>query len=107
MAVSIDQAFVKQFEREVHEAYQRQGSYQFSCWNRSDPNYKKLVAVTKANKMFVTCLEIAGRAVEGKLIDRTGGATHYHADYVSPYWAKGQKPTVTIGRHIFFKLIEA
>lgn len=26
MAVSIDQAFVKQFEREVHEAYQRQGS---------------------------------------------------------------------------------
>lgn len=26
MAVSIDQAFVRQFEREVHEAYQRQGS---------------------------------------------------------------------------------
>lgn len=26
MAVSIDQAFIKQFEREVHEAYQRQGS---------------------------------------------------------------------------------
>lgn len=26
MAITIDQAFVKQFEREVHEAYQRQGS---------------------------------------------------------------------------------
>lgn len=26
MSVTIDQAFVKQFEREVHEAYQRQGS---------------------------------------------------------------------------------
>ena len=26
MSTSIDQAFVKQFEREVHEAYQRQGS---------------------------------------------------------------------------------
>lgn len=26
MSVSIDQAFIKQFEREVHEAYQRQGS---------------------------------------------------------------------------------
>lgn len=26
MATSIDQAFIKQFEREVHEAYQRQGS---------------------------------------------------------------------------------
>ncbi len=26
MSISIDQAFIKQFEREVHEAYQRQGS---------------------------------------------------------------------------------
>ena len=26
MATTIDQAFIKQFEREVHEAYQRQGS---------------------------------------------------------------------------------
>ncbi len=26
MAITIDQAFIKQFEREVHEAYQRQGS---------------------------------------------------------------------------------
>ncbi len=26
MATSIDQAFIKQFEREVHESYQRQGS---------------------------------------------------------------------------------
>ena len=26
MSTSIDQAFVKQFEREVHQAYQRQGS---------------------------------------------------------------------------------
>jgi len=26
MSTSIDQAFIKQFEREVHEAYQRQGS---------------------------------------------------------------------------------
>lgn len=26
MATTIDQAFIKQFEREVHDAYQRQGS---------------------------------------------------------------------------------
>ena len=26
MSTTIDQAFIKQFEREVHEAYQRQGS---------------------------------------------------------------------------------
>lgn len=26
MSTSLDQAFIKQFEREVHESYQRQGS---------------------------------------------------------------------------------
>ena len=26
MSFTVDQSFVKQFEREVHEAYQRQGS---------------------------------------------------------------------------------
>jgi hypothetical protein len=35
MSASIDEAFIKQFEREVHEAYQRQGSslrvYAFGC----------------------------------------------------------------------------
>ncbi len=81
-----------------------QKPYQFSCWNRSDPSFKKLQAVTEDNLYFATCLRIARRAVLGKLEDHTGGATHYHADYVAPYWAKGKTPTVTIGRHIFYDL---
>jgi spore germination cell wall hydrolase CwlJ-like protein len=83
-----------------------QKPYQFSCWNRSDPNYRKLIAVTPDNIHFATCLRIARRAVAGVLADNTGGATHYHADYVSPYWAQGQRPTTTIGRHIFYRLGE-
>lgn len=81
-----------------------QKPYQFSCWNRSDPNYPKLTAVTPSDIHFATCVRIARRAVAGVLADNTRGATHYHADYVSPYWAKGQSPTVTIGRHIFYDL---
>jgi len=81
-----------------------QKPYQFSCWNRSDPSYKKLIAVDDSNLYFATCLRIARRAVLGELDDHTGGATHYHADYVAPYWAKGQTPTITIGRHIFYDL---
>lgn len=83
-----------------------QKPYQFSCWNRTDPNYQKLIAVTQDNIHFMTCLRIARRAVAGVLTDNTLGATHYHADYVSPYWAKGQAPLITIGRHIFYKLID-
>lgn len=41
------------------------------------------------------------------LIIAQGGVTYYHADYVSPYWAKGERPVKTIGRHIFYKLVEA
>lgn len=83
-----------------------QKPYQFSCWNRGDPSYQRLISVTDKNIHFATCLRIARRAVIGALKDNTKGATHYHADYVSPYWAKGEAPVITIGRHIFYKLVE-
>jgi len=82
-----------------------QKPYQFSCWNRNDPSYRRLTTVTEKDIHFATALRIARRAVIGSLPDHTGGATHYHADYVSPYWAQGEKPTTTIGRHIFYKLV--
>ena len=36
-------------------------------------------------------------------IDITDGATHYHADYVLPAWAKTKTKTVEIQDHIFYK----
>lgn len=83
-----------------------QKPYQFSCWNKNDPSYQRLINVTDKNIHFATALRIARRAIIGALPDRTNGATHYHADYVSPYWAVGEKPVKTIGRHLFFKLVE-
>lgn len=84
-----------------------QKPYQFSCWNRNDPSYNRLNTVTLKNDTFKKCVRIATHAANGTLWDCTKGATHYHADYVSPYWAKGEKPVRTIGRHIFYKLVEA
>ena len=81
-------------------------AYQFSCWNRNDPSYKRLINVTADNKHFATALRVARRAVIGALEDNTAGATHYHADYVSPYWAVGEAPVKTISRHIFYKLVK-
>jgi N-acetylmuramoyl-L-alanine amidase len=83
-----------------------QKPYQFSCWNRSDSNYKKLQAVTDKDVFFATCIRIARRAMHGTLPDSTNGATHYHAKSIMPFWAKGQTPTAIIGNHIFYKLIE-
>jgi len=83
-----------------------QKPYQFSCWNRSDPNYKKLQAVTDNDIHFATCLRIARRAVAGTLTDTTYGATHYHTKSIMPFWAQGQRPVAVIGSHIFYTLIE-
>jgi spore germination cell wall hydrolase CwlJ-like protein len=48
-------------------------------------------------------LKIAELALLGKLIDYTNGATHYHANYVKPYWKHTKTHTVTIGNHIFYR----
>ncbi len=82
-----------------------QKPYQFSCWNRADPNFKKLQIVDKIDPHFKTALKIAGRADVGDLEDITSGATHYHADYVTPYWAKGKEPVTVIGSHKFYNLL--
>lgn len=83
-----------------------QKPYQFSCWNRSDPNYKKLLAVTDKDVYFATALRIARRAVAGTLPDSAYGATHYHTKAVAPFWAEGADPVAIIGAHIFYRLIE-
>lgn len=54
----------------------------------------------------MTAVRVASRAVIGALIDPTGNATHYHAAGIEPYWARGEKPSATIGNHIFYKLVE-
>ena len=35
--------------------------------------------------------------------DFTRGATHYHATYVRPAWAKSKKRTIKVGSHIFYR----
>lgn len=82
-----------------------QKPYQFSCWNPDDPNRAKLMAVDEGNADFATALRIARRAVYGQVKDITGGATHYHADHVHPYWADNKISTAQIGQHIFYRIV--
>ena len=63
-----------------------------------------MISVTEKDVYFATAKRIARRAILGFIDDPTYGADHYHAKYVSPYWAKGQRPTTVIGQHLFYKL---
>jgi spore germination cell wall hydrolase CwlJ-like protein len=72
---------------------------QFSwfCDGKSDKPKSK----TTYNKM----LSLADSILSNELpfYDITDGATHYHADYVMPAWAKTKTRTVEIQDHIFYK----
>ncbi|HEY0901764.1 MAG TPA: phage capsid protein [Micavibrio sp.] len=82
MATSIDQAFIKQFEREVHESYQRQGSKlrntvrTINEVNGSSAIFQKVgkgTASTKSTHGMVPVMNLAHTAVECTLQDYYAG----------------------------------
>jgi spore germination cell wall hydrolase CwlJ-like protein len=79
--------------------------WQFSAWNDGNPNRAKMLRLgpDSDDPAFQLAWEIAGDAVAGRLPDRTNGADHYHADYVSPSWASGMTRTAAIGSHQFYR----
>ena len=54
-----------------------QDPWQFSCWNKNDPNSKILYNVKSDDKIFTQCLQIASDALNGLLADCTNGATYF------------------------------
>ena len=70
---------------------------QFSCWNSGQIEAK--IAKAKRHPRWSEAVRI----VNGPMTNFTHGADHYHADYVTPYWAETMTVTVKIGRHIFYK----
>jgi len=82
MSTSIDQAFVKQFEREVHEAYQRMGSKLRNTLrtignvNGSSATFQKVgkgTASTKSTHGMVPVMNLAHSSVEVALQDYYAG----------------------------------
>lgn len=45
---------------------------------------------------------IARIMIDGGPRNLTGGATHYHANWVNPYWAREFPQTAEIGTHLFY-----
>ena len=45
----------------------------------------------------------ADQALKGYVFAPVGNATHYHANYVVPYWAPSLAKVRTVGTHIFYR----
>ena len=72
---------------------------QFSWYcdgKKDEPNYD--------SKSWSKALKYAVVVLGGDVtLDFTDGATHYHATYVRPAWAKTKTRTTRIDRHIFYR----
>lgn len=69
--------------------------FSFACDGQSDsPRNAQAWAIAKA---------VSHIALNDYWNDVTSLSTHYHADYVSPYWGDVLDEQVQVGRHIFYR----
>lgn len=69
--------------------------FSFACMGKS-------LRVTEAEP-WQDAVRLARDVYEGRVyLEEIGASTHYHADYVSPDWAKRLRKMDVIGRHIFY-----
>jgi spore germination cell wall hydrolase CwlJ-like protein len=83
-----------------------QKAWQFSCWNKNDPNFPYLSGAKQIPFRELAQARIAAdQVIDGKQPDPTGGATHYYATTMpkAPAWAAKAKRRLKMGHHIFFK----
>ncbi len=82
---------------EVVRQGREQGACQFSWWcdGRSDD--------AEEEESYAIAKEIARKALNRQLPDRTGGALYFHQRKVTPSWSTEFSKTVEVGEHIFYK----
>lgn len=81
----------------VYQGWQRKTGCQFSfvcdgSLKRRPPTLEQREAAE----------DVAMQALSGKVVEQVGTATHYHTDYVNPYWSPTLVKVTTIGQHIFY-----
>ena len=62
------------------------------------------LARTPVPYLWARSRQIASEALAGRTFVPVGLSTHYHADYVVPYWAASLDKAAVVGRHIFYRL---
>ena len=53
--------------------------------------------------LWTRAREIAWAALSGQVFAQVGWATHYHTDWVVPYWASSLAKNAKVGTHIFYR----
>lgn len=78
-----------------NERLRHRCQFSFACDGRSDQPYDR--------RAWKVAKKIAVVALVGEWQDLSLQATHYHAEYVSPYWQARMHQTAQYGRHKFYR----
>lgn len=81
----------------IKQGAEKLNSCQFSYKCDGEPEYMN------DKKAFRRAYDVAILLMKGERRGLSGNATHYHADYVDPYWAKRLKKTAEVDTHIFYR----
>jgi N-acetylmuramoyl-L-alanine amidase len=86
--------------------------FDFSCWNKNDPNRSKLDRLilpgSLNDKVFFECMMCAMMVIDGTVSDPTFGSTHYHTVAMGwpKAWGERKNPVITIGAHAFYNTVD-
>ena len=58
---------------------------------------------TPEDKAWTRAVAVAHAALNGYVMKTVGEATHYHTQYVAPYWSPSLVKLAQIGQHIFYR----
>lgn len=82
---------------EVVRQGREKGDCQFSWWCDGRPDD------VEEEDRYAAAKEIARKALNRQLEDRTHGALYFHQRKVSPEWAEEYAETAEVGDHLFYK----
>ena len=57
----------------------------------------------KENENYAAAKEVARKALNRELPDRTGGALYFHHRKVNPAWSAKYVRTARVGEHLFYR----
>ncbi len=84
-------------DKTIHYPVRHRCQFSWYCDGAADKIHPK------DDNIFELINSMAFKIYHDQFIDFTGGATHYHADYVSPEWRHTKTKTITVGNHIFYR----
>jgi spore germination cell wall hydrolase CwlJ-like protein len=77
--------------------------WQFSCWNKNDPNRKKLPTLLKTHQ-HAAYAKLLATNINNLQRSYVSNADHYCHVNTHNYWTRTSAPIKVIGKHKFFKL---